>query len=97
VILRSPGGTPRPKDVQTGTAAADPCPYTQNMQTNFVKAALMAAWVLAVGAFGYMSGAATLAWWTLLAVVSLVPPVIIMRLWNVPTPTMSETIRKELR
>jgi hypothetical protein len=83
--------------VQTGTAAADPCPYTQNMQTHYVKAALMGAWVLAVGAFGHMSGAASFAGWTLLAVVSLAPPVLMGRLWSAPPLTMSETIRKVLR
>jgi hypothetical protein len=67
------------------------------MQTNFVKAALMGAWVLSAGAFGYMSGITSVAGWTLLAVVSLVPPVFLGRLWNVPSPTMSETIRKALR
>ena len=67
------------------------------MQTNLVKAALMGAWVLAVGAFGYMSGAASFAVWALLAVISLAPPVLMGRLWSVPPQTMSETIRKELR
>jgi hypothetical protein len=67
------------------------------MQTNFVKAALMGAWVLAVGTFGYMSGAASFAVWTLLAVISLAPPVIMGRLWSAPPETMSETIRKVLR
>jgi hypothetical protein len=67
------------------------------MQTNFVKAALMGAWVLAVGAFGYMSGAASFAVWTLLAVVSLAPPMLMRRLWSAPPQTMSETIRKVLR
>jgi hypothetical protein len=93
----APGEKPRPNDVQTGTAAAAPCRYTQNMQTNFVKAALMGAWVLAVGAFGYMSGAASFAVWTLLAVVSLAPPMLMRRLWSAPPQTMSETIRKVLR
>jgi hypothetical protein len=84
-------------DVQTRTAVADACPYTQNMQTDFVKAALMAAWVVAVGALGYMSGTTSFAGWTLLAVVSLVPPALMVRLWSAPSPSMSETIRKVLR
>jgi hypothetical protein len=83
--------------VQTGTAAADPYPYTRNMQLNSLNAALIGAWVLAVGAFGYMSGAASFAAWTLLAVVSLALVVLMVRLWSAPAPTMSETIRKVLR
>jgi hypothetical protein len=67
------------------------------MQTNFVKAALMGAWVLAVGAVGYLSGAASFAVWTLLAVISVAPPVLMGRLWSAPPQTMSETIRQVLR
>jgi hypothetical protein len=67
------------------------------MQTKSVKAALMGAWVLTVGAFGYLSGAASFAVWTLLAVVSLAPVILMARLWSTPAPTMSETIRKVLR
>ena len=73
------------------------CPYTQNMQTNLVKAALMGIWILAVGAFGYASGTTSLATWTLLVLVSLAPPVVMGRLWSAPSPTMSETIRRALR
>jgi hypothetical protein len=67
------------------------------MQTNLVKAALMGAWILAIGAFGYMSGTTTVSGWTLLAVVSLALPVLMGLLWSAPPPTMSETIRKALR
>ena len=67
------------------------------MHTDFVKAALMAAWVFAVGALGYMSGTTSFTGWTLLAVVSLVPPVLMVRLWNGPSQSMSETIREGLR
>ena len=83
--------------MQTGTAVAGRCPYTQNMQTDFVKAALMGVWVLAVGAFGYMSGTTSFAAWTLLAVVSLTPPVLMVRLWSAPPATLSESIRQVLR
>ena len=65
--------------VQTRTAVADPRLYTQNMRTNLVKAALMGAWVLVVGAFGYMSGTTSLVGWTLLAVVLVVA----IRSWTI--------------
>ena len=84
-------------DVQTRTAVTNPCPYTQNMQTDLVKAELTGAWILAVGAFGYMSGTTSLTGWTVLALVSLAPPVLMVRLWRAPSPTMSETIRNVLR
>ena len=50
------------------------------MQTDVVKAALTGTWVLAVLAFGYMSGTSSFAGWTLLAVVSLAPPALAVRL-----------------
>ncbi len=67
------------------------------MQTDLVKAALMMAWVAAVGALGYVSGTTSLAGWSLLAVVSLGPPALMARLWSAPSPSMSETIRDVLR
>ena len=67
------------------------------MQNDYLKATLMAAWVLAVGTLGYVTGATSFAAWTALAVLSLVPPVVVVRLWSAPTPSMSESIRKVLR
>jgi hypothetical protein len=67
------------------------------MPTNFVKASLTGAWVLAVGAFGYMSGTSSFAGWTLLSVVSLVPLVLMRRLWSAPSQSMSESIQEVLR
>ena len=67
------------------------------MQTDVVKAALTGTWVLAVLAFGHMSGTGSIAGWTLLAMVSLAPPVLMVRLWSTPSPTTSEAIRNVLR
>jgi hypothetical protein len=80
-------------DVQSRTAVAYVRSYTQTMQTDYVKPALIAAWVLAVGAVGYVSGTTSVAGW-IVAVLSLV---VMVRLWNPPYPTMSETIRELLR
>jgi hypothetical protein len=63
------------------------------MQTGYVKPALMAAWVLAVGAVGSVSGTTSVAGW-IVAVLSLV---VMVRLCNPASPTMSETIREMLR
>lgn len=67
------------------------------MQTDHVKAALMGAWILSVGVLGYVSGTTSFAGWTLVAVLLVVPPALMVRLWSVPPPTMSETIRDVLR
>ena len=61
------------------------------MQTDFVKVALMAAWVGAIGTVGYVSRTASVGGWTLLAVVSLVPLVWMVRLWSAPSQSMSES------
>ena len=67
------------------------------MPTHFVKAAVIAAWILAVGTLGFGFGVTSFAGWTVLAVLSLVPPAVMLRLWNAPSPSMSETIRDVLR
>ena len=67
------------------------------MQTNLAKAAVMAIWVVAIGVLGYASGTTSFAVWTILAVVSLVPPALIVRFWRVPAASMSDSIREVLR
>jgi hypothetical protein len=67
------------------------------MQTQYVKAALIAAWILAVCALAYWSGARSFTWWTVVAILSLVPAAIILRLWREPSPSMSESIREGRR
>jgi hypothetical protein len=67
------------------------------MHTDHLKAALIGAWVLAVGVLGYILGTASLAGWTVLAIVSVIPPVVIMRLWRAPSPSMSESIREVIQ
>lgn len=63
----------------------------------YLKAAVMAPWILAVGGLAYMADTTTIAGWTVVAVLSLVPPAVMMRLWSAPVPTTSESIREVLR
>ena len=67
------------------------------MQTDHVKAAVIAVWILTVGVLGYVVGATSVVGWTVLAAMALTPPVVMMRLWSAPSPTMSEAIREVLR
>jgi hypothetical protein len=67
------------------------------MPTDYVKAAIIAAWILTVATVSYGFGITSFAGWTVLAALSLVPPAIMLRLWSVPPPSMSETIRDVLR
>jgi multisubunit Na+/H+ antiporter MnhG subunit len=67
------------------------------MQTDHVKATLIGLWILTVGVLGYVVGSTSFVGWTVLAVIALTPPVVLMRLWSAPAPSMSETIRDVLR
>ena len=67
------------------------------MQTEYVKAAIIAVWVLTVGTLGLAFGITSIAGWAGLAVISLVPPAVMLRLWQARVPSMSDTIRDVLR
>ena len=66
------------------------------MRNDYVRVALMGAWILGICSVGYASGAATLAAWVVLAVLSLAPPVVMTRLSSAPTRSMSESIQEAL-
>jgi len=67
------------------------------MRTEYVKAALIGVWILAVGVLGYVLGATSFVGWTVLAAMALTPPVIMRRLWSAPSQSISESIREALR
>jgi hypothetical protein len=67
------------------------------MQTDYIKAAVITAWVLSVGTVGLVFDVTSIAGWAGLAVMSAVPPAVMLRLWQAPVPSMSETIRDVLR
>lgn len=68
-----------------------------HVQTEYVKGAVIAAWVLAVVTLGLAFGVTSIAGWAGLAVIAVVPPAVMLRLWRAPVPSMSETIRDVLR
>jgi hypothetical protein len=67
------------------------------METEHAKVASIAGWILAVGVLAYISGITSLAGWTILAAVAVIPPAVVMRLWRVPSQSMSESIQDVLR
>lgn len=83
--------------MQSGTASAPRGQYALNMQTDQLKAAVIGAWVLAVGVLVYISDPTSLAGWTVLAAVAATPLVVMIRLWRAPAQTVSESIREVLR
>jgi len=67
------------------------------MRNDHLKIALMGAWILGIGAIGYVSGATSYGTWIGLAVLSLAPPVVAARLWSEGGPSTSESIRDAIR
>ena len=78
--------------VQSGTAVRLASPYYPGMRTEYLKAAVIAAWVLAVGVLGFAFGATSMAAWAGLAAIAVVLPAVMLRLWHAPVPSMSESI-----
>jgi Flp pilus assembly protein TadB len=67
------------------------------MQLVSIKAVIATLWVVAVTIAGIVGNVNSLSLWTVLAAVALLPPVIIMRWWNEPRRSMSQSIQEALR
>ena len=67
------------------------------MQTDHLKAAVMGAWILAVGVLAYVLDPGSVIGWSFLAAVAAMPPLVMLRLWRVPQQSTSESIRDALR
>lgn len=67
------------------------------MQPQYAKTAVIGGWALGVGVVAVSLGLDSAAGWTLLAAVGLVPPLMLLRMWRQPAPTMSESIRDVLK
>jgi hypothetical protein len=64
---------------------------------NYIKATAAALWVLAIGAAGLVADATWPRDWMVFVGCAIVPPIIMMRYWNHPDQTMSESIQQVLR
>ena len=67
------------------------------MTLNNIKRSIASVWVLGIGAAGLLAGISSAASSLVLLAVAIVPPLAMMRYWNDPTPTMSESIREAQR
>lgn len=67
------------------------------MELQHYKAALATIWVLAACTMGIAVGVASLPALALLAVVGLLPPLIMLRLWADPPQSLAETIQEARR
>jgi hypothetical protein len=63
----------------------------------YTREAIAVTWLLVVCAVGVVIHAASLAAWTTLAALALLPLVVMWRLWTPPLQTMSESIQKARR
>jgi hypothetical protein len=67
------------------------------MQLVSIKAIIAMLWVSTVSVVGIAGNLNSVASWTVLAAVAVVPPLVMMWRWNDPVPTMSQTIQEALR
>jgi hypothetical protein len=67
------------------------------MQIQQTKSIAAGGWALAIIAIGLVANVTSLSTWAVLALVALIPPVVLWRFWNVPAPSMSESIRKAIK
>lgn len=67
------------------------------MQLNSIKPIIAILWVVAAVILGITTNVNSLASWTVLASVALVPPLVMMWWWNDPRQTMSDSIQEARR
>jgi hypothetical protein len=62
-----------------------------------MKTTLVAGWVLGVGLVGFTADATSITSWTFLVAVALMPPLVMLKLWNDPPETIAESIQQARR
>jgi hypothetical protein len=67
------------------------------MQLQHMKTAVAGAWVLGAGAIALSVNVSSASGWMVLIGLGVLPPLLLMRMWQQPVPTMSESIREVLK
>jgi hypothetical protein len=67
------------------------------MQLVSLKTGLATLWVSAALIAGIVGNVGSVASWTVLASIAIVPPIVMMWRWNAPPQTMSESIQEARR
>ncbi len=67
------------------------------MELQHYKAALVTVWVLATCTLAIATGVASIPGLAVLAVIAVLPPLIMLRLWNDPPQSISESIHEARR
>jgi hypothetical protein len=83
--------------VHFGTSPSRRTAYSRAMTLKNIKAGIAVAWVLVVGVAGFLAGVTSPSGWLALAGLAIVPPLVMMRFWQSPDQTMSQSIQDALR
>ena len=69
------------------------------MQTELIKKAMIGGWVLSLGVLAFSVNLSSVGAWTVLVGLGVLPPLIMLRMWNPPGPakSMSESIRDAIK
>ena len=69
------------------------------MQTELVKKAVIGGWVLGLGVLAFAVNVSSVGAWTVLVGLGVLPPLVMLKMWNPPAParSMSESIRDAIK
>jgi hypothetical protein len=67
------------------------------MPLEYVKNGIAGSWIVGLALLAAFLGVSTVLGWTVLVVLGLLPPLVMLRMWNPPAQTTSESIRNVLR
>jgi hypothetical protein len=95
--LVNPGTMKICSSVHSGTASFSIVPYTVHMHFQSAKATIASLWVSGVLAAGIASSMDSPSQWTTLASVGILPPLLILWCWNIPSQSMPEPIQEARR
>lgn len=69
------------------------------MQTELMKKATIGGWVLGLGILAFAVNMTSVGAWTVLVGLGVLPPLVMLKMWNPPGPaqSMSESIRDAIK
>ena len=67
------------------------------MRLQQMNIAFAAVWISVLAAIGVLANVTSVVSWTILGALAVIPPLIVMRLWNAPEQSISESIQEALR
>ena len=67
------------------------------MTLKTIKATIAALWVFAMGTAALVANVTSFSSWLVLVGCAIVPPIVMMRYWNRPEQSMSQSIQQVLR